>query len=336
MLKIDDELKNNNLSRFHLLFGEEYYRVILYRKKLVAALSNEGDDMNTLVLSDKEVDEDSIADFGNLAPFMAERRLLVIEESGYFSSAGERKELKAVLENLPETTYVIFVEKEVSKKVSMYKWMQKQEKEGRGLVSEFAPLQGKELEGWIGAYLARAGKKVTRGAVRDLIDRLGSDMMLLRSEMDKLIGYVGDADAIREDDVDAICSGVIVSKIFAMVNAVSAGNSKQALSLYRDLIYNKENPLFILDRLGKEFLSIYRAKTSENLVGSDRDIALKLGMTANQAWKVNDVRALARRFDTEKLERIMRLWAKTDEDIKTSDVDRQVAVEIFLISSLTN
>ena len=50
MLRIEDELKNNQISRFQLLYGEERYMVQYYRNQLIEKLSNPDDEMNRTFL----------------------------------------------------------------------------------------------------------------------------------------------------------------------------------------------------------------------------------------------------------------------------------------------
>lgn len=53
MLTIDAQLKNGDLSRFQLLYGEEAYLVRNYKNKLKQALSVPGDDMMPRILREK-------------------------------------------------------------------------------------------------------------------------------------------------------------------------------------------------------------------------------------------------------------------------------------------
>lgn len=43
---IAEQIKSGDLSRFHLIYGEEPYMVRYYKNKLKRMLSQEGDDMN--------------------------------------------------------------------------------------------------------------------------------------------------------------------------------------------------------------------------------------------------------------------------------------------------
>ena len=71
--------------------------------------------------------------------------------------------------------------------------------------------------------MKKAGKSIsTKGAER-LIERVGTDMEMLSNELEKCIGYVGESKLIDVPEVDAICSGVTVSKMFDMIDAVALG-----------------------------------------------------------------------------------------------------------------
>ena len=76
MLRIEDELKNNQISRFQLLYGEERYMVRYYRNQLIEKLSNPDDEMNRTFFRDKP-EPSQIAEAAQILPFFAENRLMV-------------------------------------------------------------------------------------------------------------------------------------------------------------------------------------------------------------------------------------------------------------------
>lgn len=317
--------------RFFLLYGEEFYLIHGYENQLIREWSKTDEaGMNRLVLVGKEADATAIADFGNLAPFMAENRLIIIEDSGFFDSAGEKKELTEVLNNLPETTYIIFSERKINKKTAFFKAFSKR-KEAQSL--ECNKKSDKELVEWINAYVGRAGKKITRSAANLLIERIGSDMMLLSQELDKLIGYIGKTEGIRECDVEAIAGGVVVSKVFEMVDAVSRGEKERALSLYRDLLYNRENPMGILTLLGRQYDRVLHLKRLDGSGMSAAELAEKIGAPA---WKIGFFRQVASRYNLKNLEKLLVYRVELEETIKTTGLNPQLASELFLIQALTN
>ena len=163
MLRIEDELKNNQISRFQLLYGEERYMVQYYRNQLIEKLSNSDDEMNRTFFRDKP-EPSQIAEAAQILPFFAENRLIVVEDSGYFKSSSDMADY---VESFPETTYIIFVEREIDKRNRLFKWINK-----NGCVTECTRQPEHMLKRWIAGYMKKAGKSIsTKGAER-LIERV--------------------------------------------------------------------------------------------------------------------------------------------------------------------
>ena len=110
MLKLAEELKNNSISRYHLIYGEERYMVRYYKRCLIEKLSVPGDEMNCTYFQGEKAVPSAIADVGQILPFMAANRLIVIQDSSLLKSASDMVDF---LTDFPETTYVVFVEREV-------------------------------------------------------------------------------------------------------------------------------------------------------------------------------------------------------------------------------
>ena len=69
MLTIDAQLKNGDLSRFQLLYGEEAYLVRNYKNKLKQALSKPDDTMNVAFFEGKDINPGEIIDLAETMPF---------------------------------------------------------------------------------------------------------------------------------------------------------------------------------------------------------------------------------------------------------------------------
>ena len=349
MYQLDKEIQLNRFHRFQLLCGEEYFLIRAYRQALVGKLSAGEDDMNCLTMFGEDANMEDMADFGMLSPFMAERRLIVVIDSGWFSQGGDRESVKSgrdrlieLMGNLPETTYIIFAERKINKKNARYSFFSGKLKSDSEeitakdiLVTEFNKLSGNDLIKWIAGYAAHYDTKITKKAAHILPERLGNDMFVLSQELDKLIGYCAGRKQIREGDIEAITGGVVSTRVYEMVDAVSAGDSDRALKLYQNLIYNKESVDEIMRSLGRQFDTLYRLKGFEGSGIPIDDIAGRVGMPDAIRWKAGSFMRTASRFEYEKLEKLVNYWALLDEQVKTIGLNRQVATELFLISALT-
>ena len=350
MYQLDKQLETKKFSRFHLLCGDEVFLINLYSKALKNQLSSEGDDMNCLVLSGDEADIEAIADFGMLSPFMADKRLVLVKDSGWFSAGGSSKSivdgedrLVQLMGNLPDTTYIVFAERNVNTKGPRYAYFSGKVKTNLHkprpqelLLTEFHKKQGTELTNWIAMYVASTGKKITKKAVMMLPERVGSDLYMLKAELDKLIGYIGDREGITEADIEAITGGVVSTKVYEMVDAFSEKNENKAMQLYRNLIYNKESVDDIMSNLGRQFNTIFKLKGYEGSGEPIEKLAERVGMPPAIRWKAKSFMGIARRFEYDKLYELVNYWMELSEQTMTIGLNKQVACELFLIQALTN
>jgi len=325
MLKLQEELKQDALSRFHLIYGEERYMVRYYKKCLRDRLSAPDDEMNCTIFQGEKTDPAAVADVAQILPFMVPQRLIIIQDSGFFKKATEMTEY---LSDFPDSTYVVFVEREVDKRNKLYKWLGK-----NGCITECQHQTEPMLRKWIAGYLKREKKTISGEAVEHLMERVGTDMETLGNELDKLIGYTGERPDIGSSDIDAVCSGLTVSRIFDMIDAVAAGERDKALRYYNDLLANKESPMSILYLLSRHIniLLQIRELTARGL--NRGELAKKIGIPPFTVPKYSKQAAA---FRSENLRQMLETRVEYEERLKKGRLSDQLAVEMFLIQALTN
>ena len=86
---INEHIKSNEYKNVYLIYGDEPYLKKQYRDKLKAAIAGD-DTMNYTYYEGEKLSVRDIIDMGNTMPFFAERRLIVIQDSGFFKSANEQ------------------------------------------------------------------------------------------------------------------------------------------------------------------------------------------------------------------------------------------------------
>lgn len=119
MKRIAQDIKNGQFNNIYLLYGEEAYLRRQYRDNLRKALVAEDDTLNCTSYSGKDINVNEIVDIAGTMPFFAERRVIIIENSGWLKSGEDR--MVDLIKNLPDTTYIVFVESEVDKRSKLYK-----------------------------------------------------------------------------------------------------------------------------------------------------------------------------------------------------------------------
>jgi DNA polymerase-3 subunit delta len=320
MKTIDQDIKSGNLKQFYLLYGPEEYLVRQYRDKLKKALVAEGDTMNFSAFSGADINQKEIIDLSETLPFFADRRVILIEDSGLFSKSAE--ELADYISTAPETTYFIFVEKEISKVTKMYKQVKKS-----GSVVEFARQTDAIIARWVENRLKKNGKRITGQAYRLFIEKTGNDMENIDKELEKLICYALDRELIEESDVEAITTEQIENKIFDMIDAVSAHQQKRALDLYYDLLALREPSMKILYLLTNQFQRIMVVKSMSNQGFTDRDIAKPAGCPE---WAVKKYRSQGRSFSMDQLKQALRRGVEYETAVKTGLLGDKMAVELFI------
>ena len=158
MKTINQDIEKNEIKQFYLLFGTEDYLKRQYRDKLAKAMVDTEDTMNYNYFEGNNFQLQAVLDIGETLPFFAEERVLVLENSGLFKKTPE--EIEKRLEQFPDSTHVIFVEKEVDKRSRLYKWIGK-----HGYASEMNTPDEKMLITWVKGLCRAEGKQIEDSAI---------------------------------------------------------------------------------------------------------------------------------------------------------------------------
>ncbi|MGI5969411.1 MAG: DNA polymerase III subunit delta [Lachnospiraceae bacterium] len=320
MQTLNNHIKSGAYSDFYLLYGEEDYLIRYYRDRLSEGILNDSPsgNMNYRYYNSDTADDNDIAEQAKLVPFFADNFLIVVEDSGFMKKANS---LSEKLTDKAESTKIIFVEHDVDKRNSLYKFVK-----AHGTICEFKHYRDDELISWIAAYLGKSGCRITPRGAKHLIEKSGTKMQQLINEMDKLISYVGDKAQIDTDDVDAICTTLLSSRIFNMMDFIVSGKRNDALKLYADLLAMKESPLSILFLLTRHYNILAMIKELYNQ--SDAAIAKIISVPS---FSVRKYKAQANAYKKEELINIITECVDVEEKIKTGKLVPQVGVELLII-----
>ena len=321
MKSIQEDIKTGNFKQSYLLFGEEAYLKQQYKEKLLNALNPDGDTMNFSRYEGKGIDVKQVIDLCETMPFFADRRIILLEDTGFFKNKCE--ELADYMKSLPDYLVLVFAESEVDKRSRMYKAVK-----SSGRVTEFAKQDEKTLMRWAAGILGKEGKKITQRDMELFLTKTGTDMGNIRMELEKLVAYTEGKDIVAAEDIEAVCVTQTTNKIFDMVRAVTEKNQKKALELYYDLLTLKEPPMRILFLLAKQFRQLLLTKKMAGEGASQNEIASRLGVPS---FVVRNISACARSYTVEELERAVEDFVDAEEAVKTGRRGDVLSVELLIV-----
>ncbi|MDD7147833.1 MAG: DNA polymerase III subunit delta [Lachnospiraceae bacterium] len=325
MKLLNEDIKTGQLKQLYLLYGAEDYLRRQYRDRLRQALAGQ-DTMNCHYFEGKNIAPGELINLAETMPFLAERRVIVVENSGFFGKGGDAKgggALAEYLKDMAETAYIVFVETEVDKRGRLFKTVK-----DRGRITEFVTQDEATLTKWILGMIGREGKKITGQDLRYFLEKTGADMENISKELEKLFCYTLDRDVITAADIDAVCTQHISNRIFDMVSAVSDKNQKKALDLYYDLLSLKEPPMRILFLIARQFNLLLQVKELRKKGNDNRVIAEKVGVPP---FAVGKYVSQSSGFDREQLRKALASCVEAEEAVKTGKLNDVMSVELLII-----
>lgn len=321
MKTIDEDIKNGQFRPCYLLFGEEAYLKKQYKDKLVRAVAAEGDTLNFSSFQGKETNPAKLIDLAETLPFLAERRVILVEDSGFFKNSCDI--LADYLPKMSESSCFIFVESEVDKRTKTFKAIKK-----AGAAIEFG-VQGEALlTRWVLGRIGRENKKITKSVLQLFLSRAGSDMSNIDRELEKLLCYTWKKDVIEEADVKAVVTQRLENQIFDMVDAISGHRQERALELYDDLLALKEAPMKILYLIMRQFRILLQVKELSRKGYAGADLAKKIGVPG---FALRKYIAQEKSFTREQILASLEDGAAAEEDVKTGRLNDKIAVEILIV-----
>ena len=319
MQTLNQDIKTGEFKQIYLLYGEEAFLKNSYKNRLKEAIIGD-DTMNFARFEGKGLDVDELIRLADTMPFFAERRLILVEDSGFFKSASDA--LVQYLPSMPDTTILLFVETEVDKRNRLYKKVK-----DMGYAAELNRQDSAQLARWAGGILTREQKKITKHTMELFLSMAGDDMENIRMELEKLISYTLGREVITDEDVLAVCTVQVTNRIFEMVSAIVNRQPRKAMDLYEDLLTLKEPPMRILFLIARQFNQLLQVK---NLMGKGMDkgtIASKLKM---QPFVVGKTMPQARQFGREQILSYVEFCVETEEAVKSGRLQDRLAVELLI------
>jgi len=297
------------------LSGKNSFALDAELLRIISDAKHKFGDMGVERFNASETEVDTLLQAVQSLPFLAPKKLVVIDEAQSNSAFMER--IEEVIDRTPDDVDVALVGPVFDKRKSSYNMLKKLTK-----VQEFNELVAHQLPSWLVAQAKDNGAQLSNSDAAYMVDRVGDNQLILASEIEKMSLF---SSNITREIIDKLTDRSAQRTIFELLDSAFAGDNKKALRLYREQRSNKVEPQYIIAMLTWQLQLLAQAVFAEPQNESTLVSAGQSSFTARKALN------LARNVSKVDVRRMVAELSNLDKQIKTS-ADPDAALELYLLS----
>lgn len=249
-------------------------------------------------------------------PFLCPKKLVILREPSKQKTFIDH--VDEIIAASDEATDIIIDEPKLDKRSSYYKKLRKETD-----FKEFGELDTPALVAWLTQYAETAGGALTRQTANFLIQRVGVNQLLLKSELDKLLAY---NPTVSEENIKLLCDPSLQSTIFELMDAAFAGNHRRALELYDEQRAQQVDPRELIGLLVWQLHTIALVKSMGQV--SSSDIASK---TKLRPFVIQKTSRITSRLSMRHIKSLIADLLSIDQAAKVSSIDLDEALRLYLL-----
>lgn len=327
---------------FYILYGKDDFSL----QQALDDIKNElaSRDMlavNTTVLDGQQLILSQLIDACSTVPFLCPYRLVIVRgllgrfeskptaekrvtrsRSKHNSELEEWTGLADYVQQMAPTTVLILVEGELKSSNRLLKSLASQAK-----VMAFPPLNDSSLGDWIRRRVKQGGGNISPGAVKLLVELVGSALWVMSSEVDKLLAFCSERP-IDEAGVRQVTSCSREASVFVLVDAILEGRRKVAQQLLQRLLYEGAAPAYVLVMVTRELRLIILAKALGQRLFRP-EVRGRFEPTSDYALQKAVKQAKA--YTLERIKRAYHKLLEADIAIKTGKYAGDLALDLLII-----
>lgn len=298
------------------LTGTNSFLVKSYLDTYVGEFLKEYGDMGLERIDGEEAEYDRIREALESLPFLASKKLVVLRKPSAQKQFIEN--IEGLLANLPYSTDVIIYEPKLDKRSVYYKTL-KAKTEFR----EFNELDAQGLARWLIDEAKAAGGSLGMSDALYLVDRIGLNQLMLRSELEKLLLY---DKSITRQTIELLSERTPQSTIFELLEAAFAGQTKKALAIYDEQRLLKVEPIAIMALIAWQLHLLAVIKTAGQRTVDDVAREAKIN-----PYSLRKSQRIADKLTLPELKRLIQRVLELDVDLKSKSIDADEALRNLIV-----
>jgi DNA polymerase-3 subunit delta len=162
-----------------------------------------------------------------------------------------------------------------------------------------------------------------------LVRAVGRDLRRLEREVDKIVAYAGEKQALTREDMEMVVAFVAPLSVFDLTDALGSRDCRGALRLLALLVGQGESILGLHAMAVRHVRSLLATRALLDRGLRVPEICRELGMPD---WQVKKLATQAARFDAAELTVAVRGLADAEYQMKTSRADARLVLERWMVS----
>ena len=322
------EIRKGPLLPFYYFWGPERWLIGEALKKIEErALSPATRDFNREVWDAPETSAESLLASLQSFPVRSPRRLVIIRQADPLWKKSPLPFVDYFQDPNPQTC-AVFIGEKADLRAKFFQALEK-----KGAVVPFYPPFEKDLHRWVQTQAEQLGCSIAEGAAHLLVERIGSNLREIRTELEKLTLGKAFRKRIEEEDILALTEDTRSESPFELPQAVGRRNVREALRLLHKNLQQGEPPALLFSLVVRHLRLLQRAKNLRAEGLSKKEVEGKIRIPprhAEEFWR-----------QTEKLSPspMAWLWKVTltaDQRLKSSRADKGLLLEDYLLTLLAD
>ncbi len=322
------EISSKTLANSYMLFGDDSFLKKHYSDILVKK-SFSGDPFFNFHKFESFVDLQDVYDAANQMPMMSDSKcILLLDYDFEHATKTDFERLCELLVDNSEFSKIILkfdsVDVDIKHSARAKKLISSIEK-GNGRAVQLNHRTPQALTKILCDAAAKRGCVLKSNVALYLVQSVGEDLNILRSEIDKLCAFTSQGE-ITKETVDLVCIKTIEGSVYNYVSEIINGNVSNALNILDDMFYMRMEPIAILYTVSASFIDMLRVFTAQRDGVKIPEIASTFGYK-NRAFVLDKASYNFKKLDSKRLFACLDTLLEADTKIKNSKTDSKIILE---------
>ena len=296
-------------------------------------LNEKKDDFNYVKYNLYDTSFNQIIEEALTMPFISEKKAIVVKNAFIFTGEKVSKDIQPnneqvneFLEKYDGENFIIFevYQNKLDERKKITKTLKKTSK-----LAKVEQMSEQEIKNWIKNKLHENFKDIKQDALDLFIELTGINFNIVSQELEKIILFLGERTTINKKDVEEIINRSLEQNVFLLTEYIQKGEKYKAIQLIKDLIVMKEEPIKLLALITSNYRLYYQCKILSRKGYSGQQIAKTINV---HPYRVKLALNQVKHYQLTHLLNIIDQCAETDYKLKSSYMDKQLILELFILS----